>query len=190
MPRTLSFVDKHPAIAAAIAPGDAESEPAGRQGHRKSAERINKDFLVWLDRHRQQGQSAPFFAFLNYYDAHHPYLPPESSSGPALGRKPGSAADTRLLKTWWDRDKRRLDPGDIELARDSYDRCIAYLDGQLGRLFAELERRGVLGETLVVVTADHGEHFGEQRLFGHGCSLYTPELHVPLLILPPRTGRW
>ena len=44
----------------------------------------------------------------------------------------------------------------------------------------------MLDETLVVVTADHGEHFGEQRLFGHGCSLYTPELHVPLLILPPQ----
>ena len=44
----------------------------------------------------------------------------------------------------------------------------------------------MLEETLVVVTADHGEHFGEQRLFGHGCSVYSPELHVPLVILPPQ----
>ncbi len=34
----------------------------------------------------------------------------------------------------------------------------------------------------MIVTADHGEHLGEQRLYGHGCSLYRPELHVPLLV--------
>jgi arylsulfatase A-like enzyme len=186
--RMLNFLDKHPAIVAAIAPGDAESEPAVSQGHRKSAQRINHDFLTWLDRFRQDGRDRPFFAFLNYYDAHHPYLAPESGARPALGRKPSSAADIRLLKTWWDADKRRLGASDIALARDSYDRCIAYLDGQLGRLFAQLERRGVLSDTLVVITADHGEHFGEQQLFGHGCSLYTPELQVPLLIFPPTRG--
>jgi len=184
--RTLSFVDKHPALACALIPGDAEPEPADNLGHRKTAERINGDFLAWLDRLGPHGPDRPFFAFLNYFDAHHPYLAPGPGTGLPLGRKPDSPADIRLLKTWWDLDKRRLGPGDIALARDSYDRCIAYLDAQLGRLFAELERRGVLEETLVVITADHGEHFGEQRLFGHGCSLYTPELHVPLLILPPQ----
>jgi arylsulfatase A-like enzyme len=90
-----------------------------------------------------------------------------------------------LIKTWWEVDKQRLKPGDVALACDAYDRCIASLDHELGRLFETLERRGVLRETLLVVTADHGEHFGEQGLFGHGCSVYLPELHVPLLILPP-----
>jgi arylsulfatase A-like enzyme len=179
--RTVTFVDKHPALAC------IEPEPADNLGYRKTAERINGDFLAWLDRSGRPGPARPFFAFLNYFDAHHPYLPPGPGTGPPVGRKPASPADVRLLKKWWDLDKRRLSSGDIALARDSYDRCIAYLDAQLGRLFAELERRGVLDETLVVVTADHGEHFGEQRLFGHGCSLYSPELHVPLLILPPQS---
>ena len=188
--RTLTFVDKHPSIAAAAGLADTEPEPAGSQGDRKSAARIHGDFLAWLDRLKRQDPDRPFFAFLNDYDAHHPYLPPEpepAGVGP-LGRKPVSPADVRLLKTWWDLDKSRLGPSDLELARDSYDRCIAYLDRQLGRLFADLEHRGLLRETLVVVTADHGEHFGEQRLFGHGCSLYLPELHVPLLIFPPDAG--
>ncbi|SIO39327.1 Sulfatase [Singulisphaera sp. GP187] len=69
--------------------------------------------------------------------------------------------------------------------RDSYDRCLTYLDDQIGRLFKELTRRGELDDTIVIVTADHGEHLGEQRLYGHGCSLYRPELHVPLLVFAP-----
>jgi arylsulfatase A-like enzyme len=93
-----------------------------------------------------------------------------------------------LIKNWWEVDKRRVGPGDVALVRAAYDRCIASLDRELGKLFDVLERRGVLRDTLVVVTADHGEHFGEQGLFGHGCSVYAPELHVPLLILPPEGG--
>ena len=51
--------------------------------------------------------------------------------------------------------------------------------------FDELDRRGVLSNTLVIVTADHGEHLGEHKIYGHGQSLYRPELHVPLLIAFP-----
>ncbi len=72
-----------------------------------------------------------------------------------------------------------------ELLRDSYDSCIAYLDQELGRLFAELEGRGLLDNTLVIVTSDHGEQFNEHRLTGHGNSLYSSLVHVPLLIFPP-----
>ena len=61
--------------------------------------------------------------------------------------------------------------------------------GQLGKLFDELERRGVLENTLVVVTSDHGENFGEHGLYGHGKSLYRQETHVPLVIVPPGGSR-
>ena len=69
--------------------------------------------------------------------------------------------------------------------RDGYDDCLAYLDAQIGLLFDELGRRGALDNTVVVITADHGEGFGEHGLSGHGVSLYRPELHVPLLVLSP-----
>lgn len=75
-----------------------------------------------------------------------------------------------------------------QLLRDSYDTCIAYLDDQLGRLFAELEGRGLLDNTLVIVTSDHGEQFNEHQLFGHGNSLYDALIRVPLLIVPPRAN--
>jgi arylsulfatase A-like enzyme len=82
-------------------------------------------------------------------------------------------------------DKMTLPRPIINLARDSYDDCLGYLDGQLGLLFDELQRRGVLDQTLVVVTADHGEGLGEHNLFDHGESLYRTEIRVPLVIVPP-----
>jgi arylsulfatase A-like enzyme len=175
--RTLNFFHKHPGLARVL--GDDGSS----SGDRKNASRINGDFLGWLDR---RSPDRPFFAFLNFYDAHHPYLSPEPENGPEFGRKAESARDYRLLKTWWERDKQGIKAEDLALARDSYDRCIAYLDDQLGRLFDELGRRGILEDSIVIVTADHGEHLGERDLFGHGCSVYRPELHVPLIVVAPR----
>jgi arylsulfatase A-like enzyme len=55
----------------------------------------------------------------------------------------------------------------------------------LGVLFRELERRGLLDNTLVVVTSDHGDEFAEHGMVEHGNSLYRPSLHVPLLIRFP-----
>ncbi len=66
---------------------------------------------------------------------------------------------------------------------------MAYLDEQLGELFDELQRRGVLDRTLVIVTSDHGEGLGEHGLFDHGESLYRPEVRVPLLIVLPAGQR-
>ncbi len=54
-----------------------------------------------------------------------------------------------------------------------------------GALFDELHRRGILDRTLVILTADHGEQFGEHGSFGHGMSLYEPEVHVPLIVVFP-----
>jgi arylsulfatase A-like enzyme len=80
-------------------------------------------------------------------------------------------------------------PHQINLARNAYDDCVADLDEQLGRLIDELERRAILERTWVIITADHGESFGEHPgVFWHGTSLYQTQLHVPLVILPPRGG--
>jgi arylsulfatase A-like enzyme len=179
--RALNFVHKHPELASRL--GLSETSV----GDRKDAARINRDFLRWVD--GRGAPDRPFFAFLNYYDAHHPYLSPDPEAGAPFGSKPASPRDFRLLKTWWERDKLGIRPEDLGLARDSYDRCIAYLDDQLGRLFDELTRRGELERSIVIVTSDHGEHLGERDLYGHGCSVYRPELHVPLLVVAPGLGR-
>ena len=77
----------------------------------------------------------------------------------------------------------------LGLQRDGYDNCLAYLDKRLGELIDDLDRRGVLEQTLVIVTADHGEGFGEHGLFDHGESLYRAEIRVPLLIVLPAGRR-
>jgi arylsulfatase A-like enzyme len=150
---------------------------------RKAAAVVNREFLDWLSRRRQP--ERPFFAFLNFYDAHYPYQLPEMGIH-RFGVAPRDTRESDLIQNWWPMDKRGLSAQDIAFARDSYDDCVANLDEQLGRLMDELGRRGVLDRTWVMIAADHGESFGEHAgVFCHGTSLYQTELHIPLLILPP-----
>lgn len=109
--------------------------------------------------------SRPFFAFLNLYDAHDPYDPP-------------AHVRTRFAP----------DP----TPQDRYDAGIAYMDDELGRLFSVMRQRGILDNTLVIITSDHGEQWGEHDLKNHGNSLYMAAVHVPLVIhfparVPPGT---
>ncbi|MGD9646648.1 MAG: sulfatase [Pirellulales bacterium] len=153
----------------------------GRVGERKTAEQVNGEFLKWLDGH----QGHPFFVFLNYYDAHLPYETPDPqfdrfTSIPAADRK---EFRDRLFST----DARELlhEPELLQAMIDAYDGSIAYIDHQLHELLSELSRRGVLQDTLVIVTSDHGEHFGEHEVIMHGQSMYRQEIDVPLVIWKP-----
>ena len=130
----------------------------------------------------------PFFAFLNYFDAHYPYqLPPGRLH--RFGVEPTDNYQRSLIQHWWELDKTTLSPEGVAFAADAYDDCIADLDEQLGKLVDELDRRGVLERTWLIITSDHGESFGEHAgIFCHGKSLYETELHVPLLVVPPGGG--
>lgn len=66
-----------------------------------------------------------------------------------------------------------------------YDGEISEVDEQVGRLLAELDRRGIAGRTVVAVAADHGEALGEHGELTHGLLLYEPTLHVPLILRAP-----
>jgi arylsulfatase A-like enzyme len=155
-------------------------------GERKDAGVVNREFLDWLSRRR--GPHRPFFAFLNYMDAHTPYLLPLGAEC-RFGPGPRTEADFLLLDGWPRLDKRRVPQEGQVLARDAYDNCLAYLDARLGELVDELQRRGVLDQTVVIVTADHGEGLGEHELFDHGQSLYRTEIRVPLVMVLPARDR-
>jgi arylsulfatase A-like enzyme len=152
----------------------------------RDARAINRSFLDWLSRVRHH--KRPFFAFLNYLDAHEPFHPPDGE-GANFGLRPRSAAESKMLLEYRDRDKLKLNARDVELARDSYDNCITALDRQVGSLLDELDRSDLLRETSVIITSDHGEEFGEHGVFNHGFSLYTPEVRVPLLIISAKAPR-
>jgi arylsulfatase A-like enzyme len=152
-------------------------------GRRKPAAVVNREFLDWLSRRDQPGR--PFFAFLNYFDVHSPYKLPDGGIH-RFGAGPRTGREVELIERWRTVDKRGLSSQEISFVRDAYDDCIADLDEQLGRLIDELERRGVLEQTWLITTSDHGESFGEQPgIFNHGTSLYQAQLHVPLLVVPP-----
>jgi arylsulfatase A-like enzyme len=158
----------------------------GVERRRKDAGRINGDFLDWLD--REGGGDRPFFAFLNYFDAHGPFVPPAGFER-RFGRPAADAEEEAMLREWDVRSRAAVTDAHLVLARDSYDDCLAYLDQEIGRLFDGLEARGVLDETLVILTSDHGEQLGEHGLIGHGRSLYDQETRVPLLIFLPDGDR-
>mgnify|MGYP001051937360 CR=1 FL=1 len=153
----------------------------------RGAAAINDSFLGWLGRRRPD---RPFFAFLNYYDAHDPYIAPAGSAG-RLGARPVETRDYQALIDFIGADKDALSTRDMHLIYDGYDDCIAHLDDQLGRLLDELERRRILDDTVVIITSDHGEAFGEHTLVGHAHAVEIQEVGVPLVILAPGepTGR-
>jgi arylsulfatase A-like enzyme len=155
-------------------------------GIRKPAAIVNHELLDWLKARPQP--ERPFFAFVNFCDTHYPYM--LSAGGiHRFGVKPRTNRESELIENWRTVDKSKLSAQELAFVRDSYDDCIAALDEQLGRLLDELERRGILETTWLLVTSDHGESFGEQPgVFIHGTSLYQPQLHVPLVIVPPTAG--
>ncbi len=140
---------------------------------RKSAAEVTDAFLGWL----RNRSDRPFFAFLNYFDAHAPYLPPPPYDTLYGGGDP--VVDLSRQREW--------SPAEIQRALNSYEGAITFMDAQLGRLFDELKRQGIAENTLIIVTSDHGEQFGEHGLFGHANSLYRAVLHVPLVVsYPPK----
>ena len=145
---------------------------------RKSAEEVNAELLAWLD---DRAGRQPWFAFLNYLDAHSPYQPPAGFAG----RFASPAAAELIAPLKEDDPAAPLAPEVREAAIARYDESLAYLDSELGTLFAELDRRGLWKDTLVVITSDHGEEFGERGLYYHGNSLYRSALEVPLLLRWP-----
>ncbi|WP_165227022.1 sulfatase-like hydrolase/transferase [Aquisphaera insulae] len=160
-----------------------ERKWAGLQA--RGAEGINASFLKWLDGRRTD---RPFFAFLNFFDAHEPYIPPDQFAG-RFGVAPKGVKDYQALIDYVGVDKGRLTPQDLDLVRDSYENCIAYLDEQFGRMMDDLEKRGVLENTIVVLTSDHGEGFGEHGVCGHAYSVEIQEVGVPLMVIAPGLPR-
>ena len=127
---------------------------------RKGAAEVNRELLGWLSNRTQP--ERPFFAFLNYFDAHYPYqLPPGRLH--RFGVEPTDNYQRILIQHWWDLDKTTVSPEGIAFAADAYDDCIADLDEQLGKLVDELDRRGILEQTWLIIASDHGESFGEHR---------------------------
>ena len=148
---------------------------------RKLSPEVTANALRWIER----TPTKPFFVFLNYYDAHDPYLPPQPfRSRFSRFENPGGRLN-HLASNGWGEIYRSLGPEEVEKEIDAYDGGIAYVDESIGRLMSELEKRGLAANTLVVVTSDHGEAFGEHGFMAHRYNIYREMIHVPLILWSP-----
>ena len=123
---------------------------AERRNDRRGPHELRELFERW----KSKRGDRPFFAFINFFAAHRPYM-----STPEF------------------RD--RFGVKQI----DRYAAAVATIDAEVGRLLDELKRMGELDRTIVIVTSDHGEQFGENGRRGHGKDLHMPALHVPLIMI-------
>jgi arylsulfatase A-like enzyme len=151
----------------------------------RRAEQINDDALAVLD--QENAQRHKFFLFLNYMDAHGPYLPPGRFATLYPGRNPRmTARHYGTMERQVISEKRPLAEGERRHMISQYDGGIAYMDWCLGELLDQLRQRGLYDNTLLIIASDHGETFGERNMMGHGLSVYQTEVHVPLIVKYPR----
>ena len=148
----------------------------------KGAAIINATFMDWIRRHGDES----FFAFINYMEPHASYEPP-------------SPYRERFLDdhdTPWGRTSNVapnvFNAGKIEypdevqaIFSDLYDGAVAYQDSRMGEMLDFLRDRELLDDTLLIITADHGENLGDHGLYDHQFCVYNTLLHVPLVVRLP-----
>jgi len=130
-------------------------------------------------------RERPFFLFVHYFDPHYEYRRHPQygyASGP-VGRLRGGESIHDLRKMG-----PSLSAEEVEFLESVYDEEIRFTDAGIGRLLAALAKRGLEDDTLVIVTADHGEEFFSRGWLGHTRTLYEEVIHVPLVIRVPGGG--
>lgn len=134
----------------------------------------------------------PFFAMLNYFEPHDPYLPPRRFLEEHLTTDERRAAcalpqgEQHLAAHACGGAAHGYRPEQVTLMSKLYDAEVAYQDEIIGELMGMLERTDLLSNTWVVVTSDHGELFGEWEMVYHTAGAHYQLLHVPLIVRSPR----
>ena len=162
------------------------SKKFGRWAIKAAGELAELDLLQWLDG-REPG--TPYFAFVNYMEAHRPFIPTREARQRVM---PPEMVDQsyRVDRSWipmwtYTFGLSEYSEAELELMARTYDATLGELDDLFAHLLESLEARGQLENTAIILTADHGEHLGEQHMLDHQYSLYAPVINVPLVIRYP-----
>ena len=131
-------------------------------GRGRKAPDVSKQFFDFVDDYRER----PFFGYICYMDVNREFH------------------NTKLNRGIWE------DKAGVDEIVTSYDNALNVLDSQIADLLSEMENRGILQNTLVIITSDHGESFGSESAAdhdpdGHGTSLYPEQTRVPLFVVFP-----
>lgn len=156
----------------------------GRYYQDYGAARTTRPLTNWISR-----QTKPWFAFVHYLETHLQYKPP-------LEFIKRYAHDLDRCLKIRESDQWRLcwrhnagvemfSPADLQAWRDLYLAEVAYTDHKMGQVLEWLRQTGQLDNTLIMVTADHGENLGDHGLLSHSYSLHRPLVQVPLVLRYP-----
>lgn len=138
------------------------------ENYYQPADVVSKHGLDWL---AARDPARPFFMLLHYMEPHDPYFV-HPYNGEAYARVANPNPDPAMADKY----------------RAAYEGAIRFLDDELAKLFAELKAKGIYDESLILLTADHGEEFQEHGGWWHGTTLYDEQLAVPLLVKAPKGG--
>lgn len=155
------------------------AEPSAFDDHAPTSHLVVDETIKWLE----ERNADPFFLFVHLFDAHNDYLPPKGFDqfdtdyqGPIDGSGV-TARDSQVLPG--------MDPRDLEHLRALYLGEVSWVDHQVGRLTEQLRAQGLADNTLIVLTADHGEEFFEHGHKVHRTHLYRETVQVPLIMSWP-----
>ena len=159
-------------------PNPAGTEDAG-------ARQTNEVAKKWIE--NCYSAKTPFFIYLHYMEAHDPYgntpyfrhyLDANISTAKAKGvnQNPIDYISGNV----------QMSNEDFEILRALYDGDISYLDFKMNQLFDYLRQLNILDKTVLIITSDHGESFGEHHLMSHMLGVYDTLVHVPLIIVYPK----
>lgn len=170
---------------------DMNSKEANRNLLERTADACTDAVVSWL---ATPDAAGPFFLWVHYQDPHGPYTPPAphlaSFERPAIEERALPLGETHSGLGQIPKYQRIEGLTTPQPYLDRYDAEIHFFDAELGRLVAELRRRDMVEDSLLVFTADHGEHLGDHDYwFCHGETVHRELLHVPFFVRYPKAMR-
>ncbi len=162
---------------------------------RTTAPAVNERACEWLE--EREPDDGPFFLYLHYLEPHNQYRPPsefclfgrpgytprDDARNEEMNRLPETQPDQRVTEEAL--REAGLSLPDVERLSDLYDGEVRCVDHYVGRLLERLRQLGLYENTLIIVTADHGEAFLEHEFLEHGGSLHQEQIRVPLIVRTP-----
>lgn len=147
------------------------------------------DCIAYWEQFFAGGAEKPLFAFVNLMQSHLPFHPPQDYVDRIAPRLRSDRQAYAFMgrfnadgAAWASPPERPLEDWQQQVLNDFYDAEVVHQDAHLGRLLTMLEGSGALDNTLVLITADHGECLGDHGLFGHGFAVHQELVHVPLFV--------